>query len=154
THKEIYGALMSTVPLYGIMALPLTLLVIAQEVDLSFGSIMAISMVAFMTVFQATANLYLSLIALLLVWLFAGLLNGLLGVRLGIPSLIATIGTQFFWRGAANVITNAKGGSLIDAQNTAFRAFLVGRVGDVVPSENLFGLIPAQMVWMIVVAIA
>jgi simple sugar transport system permease protein len=155
--KEIYGALMSTVPLYGIMALPLTLLVVAQEVDLSFGSIMAISMVAFLAVFNATGSVILALFVLLLVGLLAGLLNGLIVVHLGIPSLIATIGTQFFWRGAANVITNARGGTLTAENNPLFNLFkglMVGQVRDILPSDNLFGLIPAQMIWMIVVAIA
>jgi len=35
-NKEIYGALMSTVPFFGLVALPLTLVVIANEIDLSF----------------------------------------------------------------------------------------------------------------------
>src|SRR3954469_14836732 len=93
--KEIYGALMSTVPYYGIIAIPLTLLVVAQEIDLSFGSIMAISVVGYLEVFNATGSPILALAACLLVGLLAGLVNGLIVVRLGIPSLITTIGTQF-----------------------------------------------------------
>ena len=41
-HFDIYSALMSTVPLTGIIALALTLVVIAREIDLSFGSVMAV----------------------------------------------------------------------------------------------------------------
>ena len=44
--------------------------------------------------------------------LAAGALNGIIIVRLGIPSLIATIGTQFLWRGAVNIITNGRSGVL------------------------------------------
>jgi len=127
-----------------VMALPITLLVVAQEIDLSFGSIMAISMVAFVSIYQATGSLVLALVVLLVVGTLAGLINGLIVVKLGIPSLIATIGTQFFWRGVSLVITNARQGLLTDAQGTPFRELLVGRVAD---------YLPAQMIWMIVVGI-
>src|SRR5882672_5641051 len=53
--KEIYGALMQ--------------LVVAQEIDLSFGSIMAISVVGFLEVFNATGSPILALIACLVVGL-------------------------------------------------------------------------------------
>ena len=42
---------MSSTPFFAIMAIPLTIVVIAKEMDLSFPSIMAMGMVAF--------NLYL-----------------------------------------------------------------------------------------------
>ena len=145
--KEIYAALMSSVPYYGVIALPLTLLVIAQEIDLSFGSIMAISVVGYLEVFSATGSPVLALIACLVVGLLAGLLNGFIVVRIGIPSLIATIGTQFFYAGVALVITNAKGGSLLAAKTADpnLNSLLVGK---------LFGFLPAQFLWMVIIAVA
>src|SRR5512141_2699957 len=38
--SRIYYAFMSTIPFFAIMAIPLTMVVIAGEMDLSFGSIM------------------------------------------------------------------------------------------------------------------
>ena len=35
-----------------------------------------------------------------------GLFNGFLVVKVGVPSIIATIGTQFFWRGASTVMAD------------------------------------------------
>ncbi|MGC9334467.1 MAG: ABC transporter permease, partial [Anaerolineae bacterium] len=43
---RIYLAFMSTIPFFAITALPLTLAVVAGEMDLSFSSIMAIGTVA------------------------------------------------------------------------------------------------------------
>src|SRR5579859_2845809 len=103
--KEIYISLADSVPYYGIMALPITLLIIAREIDLSFGSIMAVGVMCFLAVFNATGSPILGLIGCLLAGLGAGLLNGFIVVKLGIPSLIATIGMQFFWRGAVLVLT-------------------------------------------------
>ena len=44
---DIYNSLMSTTPFFALMAIPLTLVVIAKEIDLSFGSVMAWGMAAF-----------------------------------------------------------------------------------------------------------
>src|SRR4051812_49341991 len=53
---NIYAAFMQSVPFFGIVAMPLTLLVIGRDMDLSFPSIMGISVTAFVVVFQATNN--------------------------------------------------------------------------------------------------
>lgn len=143
--ENIYRAFMQSVPFFGIVALPLTMLVIAREMDLSFPSIMAISVTAFVLVERATENLLLAFGACLLTGFLVGLLNGLIVVYIGLPSLIATIGTQFFWRGMVQVITNGRSFALNDLRETAFREVLVGR---------LFGAIPMQMIWMIVIAVA
>src|SRR3990172_4193155 len=55
--SRIYFAFMSTIPFFAIMAIPLTMVVIAGEMDLSFPSIMAIGMVAFSYVYISTATI-------------------------------------------------------------------------------------------------
>jgi simple sugar transport system permease protein len=142
--KEIYAALMSTIPFFGVIALPLTMVVIAGEMDLSFPSIMAIGMTAFAVVFAATESLELSLLVCLSAGFLAGLLNGIIVVKLGIPSLIATIGTMFFWRGVVLVITQGSSKTFFEARGTDFRGALVGRTA---------GYLPRQMIWMVLVAI-
>jgi simple sugar transport system permease protein len=142
--REMYGAFMSTIPFFAIMALPLTMVVIAGEIDLSFGSIMAVGVLVFVTVFEATGNLALAFVSLLVSGFLVGLLNGIIVVRLGIPSLVATIGTMFFWRGVVLVITNGRPASLVPVKGTLLHQALVGR---------LAGYIPAQMIWTIIVAI-
>ena len=52
--SRIYFAFMSTIPFFAIMAIPLTMVVIAGEIDLSFPSIMAMGMVAFSFVYNST----------------------------------------------------------------------------------------------------
>jgi simple sugar transport system permease protein len=142
--REIYQAFMSTTPFFALMAIPLTLVIIAAEIDLSFPSIMAWGMTAFDIVFVATGNVWLGFIACLLAGLLAGLLNGFIVVRIGIPSLVATIGTQFFWRGVVMVITEGRGIGMTPVKETILYDALVGRVG---------GLIPMQFIWTIIFAI-
>ena len=111
-HFDIYSSLMSSVPLTGMIALSLTLVVIAREIDLSFGSVMAVGAWVFVSVGQPE----LGLLAGLAAGLGVGLLNGLIVVRFGIPSLVATIGTWFFWGGIVVWLTGGKGAGTEFAQ--------------------------------------
>jgi simple sugar transport system permease protein len=79
-----------------------------------------------------------------MVGLAAGALNSVLIVRVGIPSLVATIGTMFFFRGMVNVIAQGKGIPLVAAKGTLFYSLCVGRIG---------GIVPAQAVWMLLLGI-
>jgi simple sugar transport system permease protein len=142
--STIYAAYMSTIPFFAITALPLTMVVIAGEMDLSFPSIMAVGMVVYVNVYAVTHSIELASILCLTAGFLVGLLNGLIIVKLGIPSLVATIGTQFFWRGFVLVVTNAGGVSLVPVKQAVLRQALVGR---------LAGYLPTQMVWTIAVAI-
>lgn len=141
---QIYYAFMSTIPFFAIMAMPLTILVIAGEMDLSFGSVMAIGMVAFIMTYEATHSVLLAFLASLASGTFAGWLNGIIVVRFGIPSLVATVGTQFFWRGAVYVLSQGLPQTLGYTRTTLLHPLLVGR---------LFGVLPMQMIWLIVIAI-
>ena len=146
---QIYAAYMSTIPFFAIMALPLTMVVIAGEMDLSFGSIMAIGMLAFVNVFETTSNLALAFVACLVTGFLVGLLNGIIVVKLGIPSLVATIGTQFFWRGVVLVITGGHPASLVPAKGTILRQALVGRLAGYVPAQMIWTIVVAMLVWVL-----
>lgn len=141
---NIYRAFMSTTPFFAIVALPMTMVVVTGEIDLSFTSIMSFGMLVFATLLTLTGNLWLAAAACLLAGFLAGLLNGYLIVTFGVPSLVVTIGTQFFWRGVVQVLTGGNGTSLLPTRDTFFYNLLVGR---------LFGAIPMQMVWTVVIAI-
>ncbi len=150
-NKQIYYALMSSIPFFAIMAIPLTIVVIAKEMDLSFPSIMAMGMVAFSFVYNETAfissaniRVFLAVIAALVAGSLIGWLNGFIVVRFGIPSLVVTIGTQFFWRGAVLVLTQGANFTLDYIKATIFYPLFVGKIG---------GYLPMQMVWLIVVTI-
>ncbi len=145
TAFDIYNAFLITTPYFGMVAIPLTLVVITAEIDLSFGSIMAWGMMGFDLVYLSTHNFWLGFVVCLLAGLVAGLLNGLIVVKIGIPSLVATIGTQFFWAGVVILVTNAQGLGLTFMQTSLLHETVVGRIG---------GVIPMQFIWMIVMAIA
>jgi len=144
----IYAAYMSTIPFFAIMALPLTMVVIAGEIDLSFPSIMAIGTLVFTRVFATTGNVALAFVLCLVAGFLVGLLNGIIVVRVGIPSLVATIGTQFFWRGVVLVITGGAPASLVPMKGTILRDSLVGRLAGYVPAQMIWTVIAAVLVWV------
>lgn len=148
---QIYYAFMLSIPFFAIMAIPLTIVVIAKEIDLSFPSIMAMGMVSFNYTFVATAfihnatiQVFLAIVAALLTGAIIGWLNGFIIVRFGIPSLVVTIGTQFLWRGAVLVLTQGANFTLEYVTPTFFYPLLVGKIG---------GYFPMQMVWLIVITV-
>ncbi len=141
---NIYISFMSTIPFFALMALPLTMVIIAGEMDLSFTSIMAMGMISFMFAYDATASVWLAFLAALITGLFIGWLNGIIVVKFGIPSLVATIGTQFFWRGAVLVLGQGRSGSLLYTKESLLHPILVGKLG---------GEFPMQMVWFVAIAI-
>jgi len=140
--SQIYYAFMSTIPFFAMMAMPLTMIVIAGEMDLSFPSIMAMGMITFLFTYGATTNVWLAFLAALITGVFIGWLNGIIVVKFGIPSLVATIGTQFFWRGAVLVLGQGKSGTLVYTKDTFLHPLLVGKLGE---------KFPMQMIWLIVV---
>jgi simple sugar transport system permease protein len=145
TGFDIYYSFMSTIPFFGIMALAMTLVVTLGEMDLSFPSVLALSALVFGKVFTLSGNIWLAVLVCLMIGLLAGVLNAFLVVWVGIPSLVATIGTMFFFRGMVNVIAQGKGIALVAAKSTLVYSLSVGRIG---------GVVPAQAVWMLVLSIA
>ena len=141
---NIYQAFMSTTPFFAIIALPLTMVIITGEMDLSFPSIMSFGVLIYASVLLVTGNMWIALVGCLVAGLLAGTLNGWITVAFGVPSLVVTIGTQFFWRGVVQVATDGRGTSLLSTRGTFFYDLFVGR---------LFGLIPMQMVWTVLIAI-
>jgi rhamnose transport system permease protein len=92
-----------------IMALPMTLIIVAGEIDLSVESMagLASSLLGFL--WAAGVPLVIAIPLVLLVGALGGLLNGLLVARGGLPSLVVTLGTLALFRGLALIILGPRG---------------------------------------------
>ena len=145
TDIDIYRAFAETTPLFGIVALSLTFVVITGEIDLSFPSVMALGTAAFCLVTAYSgAPWWVGLVCALLTGALCGFLNGLLVAALSIPSLVITIGTGFLYRGLELVLMGGTGVPLTADQYPQMHALL---------REPLFGF-PVQTLWMIAILIA
>lgn len=137
-HGRIYISFASTIPFSMLLAVGLTFCIVAGELDLSFPSVMAVSGLAFAATFQGTGSPLLGLAACLATGALAGLLNGIIVVKAGVSSIIATIGTQFLWRGAAIVLADGLALNVVEVRGSFIHSLFVGR---------LWGAVPAQALW-------
>ena len=85
----------------GIMMLPMVFIIVTGNIDLSIASTLGLSASLMGWLFMGGVNIWLAAGAALLAGVVAGLVNGLLIARLGLPSLVVTIGTLSFYRGLA-----------------------------------------------------
>jgi rhamnose transport system permease protein len=93
----------------GLMALGLTLVVIAGEIDISVASTLAVSVVVFADVWDHGLNIWLACLVGLLVGTGLGIVNGILVGILDLPSLAVTLGTLAAYRGLAFVVLGGGG---------------------------------------------
>jgi rhamnose transport system permease protein len=84
-----------------LIALPMTLIIITEEIDLSVASIVGLSSVTTGILTNAGWPFELAALTAILVGTFCGVINGFLVTVVGLPSLAVTIGTLALFRGVA-----------------------------------------------------
>ncbi|GAA2461041.1 ABC transporter permease [Streptomyces pulveraceus] len=87
-----------------VLALPMTLLVVAGQVDLSVASMLGLGSALTGALWNAGWAFEVIVPVVLLAGAAGGLLNGWLVTRVGLPSLAVTIGTLALYRGLASVV--------------------------------------------------
>ncbi|MFD9977877.1 ABC transporter permease [Streptomyces sp. NPDC059017] len=123
----------------GIMAVPVALLMIGGEFDLSAGVLMTSSaLISSMFSYQMTANVLVGALVSLLVTLAIGAFNGVMLVRTKLPSFIITLGTFLMLTGMNLGFTKLVSGTVstrtiadmegFPAARNVFASFTVGGV--------------------------
>ncbi|HWG74038.1 MAG TPA: ABC transporter permease [Acidimicrobiales bacterium] len=87
-----------------IMALPMALIIITGEIDLSVASMLGLAASVFGDLFSHGVEVWLAMAIVLLVGAAGGALNGFLVTRIGLPSIAVTIGTLTMFRGLAEIV--------------------------------------------------
>ena len=87
-----------------IIALPLTLIIITGEIDLSVASMLGLTGLFMAELFDHGWPIWPAIFAAILLGGVLGAFNGLLITRIGLPSLAVTIGTLTLYRGIAQGI--------------------------------------------------
>lgn len=91
-----------------IMSTGMTIALIGNCLDLSVGSIYALASVVVGQMLIAGVPVPIAILGGLAAGALCGLFNGAIVVRMGVPTLIATLGTQIAFRGIANMIGTGK----------------------------------------------
>ena len=114
-----------------IMALPMTLIIVAGEIDLSVESMAGLASAILGYLWAAGVPLTVAIPVVLVVGALGGLVNGLLIARAGLPSLVVTLGTLALFRGLALIVLGPRG---ISDFPPAFTALGFGHVpGTLIP---------------------
>ena len=114
-----------------IMALAMTLIIVAGEIDLSVESMAGLASAVLGFLWAAGVPLEIGIPVVLLVGAVGGLMNGLLVARAGLPSLVVTLGTLALFRGLALIVLGPRGISDFPA---AFTELGFGKVpGTLIP---------------------
>lgn len=124
----------------GLIALPMTFIIITGGIDLSVGSIVGLCAILLGYSWKNLGfPLPLAIGFSLLVGAAAGFLNGIVITRMKVPPLIMTIATLALYRGLAEGISQAR-----SVRGYPEWFYFIGQ-------ENLFG-VPAQL-WLFLIAI-
>src|SRR6202011_5026689 len=91
-----------------LMALPLCLIVITNEIDLSVASMLGLSSSLLGALWEYKVAMPVAILVCLVAGALCGALNGFLIVRFRLPSLAVTIGTLALFRGFAYIILGDK----------------------------------------------
>lgn len=146
--------------IYGILALGVTFPLVIDGLDLSIGSVAALSVMisAYMMVVMELPG-WLTIIVVLLLGALVGLINGLLIVRVKIPDLLATLGMMFLVQGLQLIPSGGRSigrGAVLEGGVTAQGAFAEyflwlgqGRVLRVVPVAVIIMLLVAVAVFVV-----
>ncbi|AWK85283.1 ABC transporter permease [Azospirillum thermophilum] len=141
-----------------ILGIGMTCVIITGGIDLSVGSVLALSgVVAALAVKEAALPVPVAMLAGILVGTLCGVANGLCVTRLKLPPFIATLGMMMVARGVALQITGARavsglGESFGELGNGAlFRIVTIGEDGF---PDVAFPGIPYPVILMVVIAVA
>jgi ribose transport system permease protein len=131
--------------LLAVVTLGMTVVLLAAELDLSIGAVVAAAGTAAAIVFRDVGNFYVAALVAILVGIAVGSLNGFIVVRLHISSFIATLGTAAVIRGAIMRVT---GGSPISALPPGFETLGAGRLW-VIPSPIVLVAVLGLLCWLL-----
>lgn len=136
-------SILTRAPEYGIVAIGVTFLTIAQEFDISVGSVFTFcALIASVLRVSLQLSSLSCLIIVLILGFILGTINGLITLKLRIPSIITTLGTMYAWRGLALIIS--QGMPVYYREKTPFAGLL---------TSNIFRVIPTGILWFLGIAL-
>jgi ribose transport system permease protein len=140
--SETFVTIANEIPAIAVMAVGMTFVLIIGGIDLSVGSVMALSAaVAGIAMVQWHWPIYLAVLVAMIVGAFAGLLNGAISVTWRLPSFIVTLGMLEVARGGAYIATNS-------------RTQYIGGAVEWLSAPMLGGVSPAFVIAIVIVCIA
>ena len=140
----------------GIVAVGVSLLMIGGEFDLSAGvAVTTAALSAAMLCYQLSLNMWVGVVASLVILLIIGFVNGYLVVRTGIPSFLITLSTFFILQGLNLGVTKLITGTVATPNSSGLDGFSEAKA--VFASDVNLGLMTVKITvlwWLLFVAVA
>jgi rhamnose transport system permease protein len=144
---ENWANLLANFTEIALMALPLSLIVITNEIDLSVASILGLSSSLLGALWEYKLAMPLVLVICLAAGGLCGWLNGFLIVRFRLPSLAVTIGTLALFRGFAYIILGDKAIADFPPEYTEFGIGVVPNT--FIPTPFVLFIVLALIFWVL-----
>ena len=122
--------------------------VASGEMDLSFPSIIGLSAMVFAVIARAGANPWIGFVAALVTGSLCGFLNGMLVTRVGLSSLVSTLGMNFLIRGLIMILSGGLAIPLTFLMEKPIWKIFAGTIG-AFPVQLLWGLAFAFLGWLL-----
>jgi len=126
---------------YFILGIGVTYVIISGELDLSVGSIVALSGLVSALLLVQGINVVVAIILAILSAVIVGWINGLLITRLKIPSLVVTLGMLYSIRGVGLMLSK---GETVAGLPNSFKA---------ITQIDIFGKIPSIIIYALVLGV-
>jgi simple sugar transport system permease protein len=147
----IYTTFLSTLPPLILLATGLTFVIAAGEIDLCFPAILAFSGFVFAVLFKEYNLGWIAIVVGLASGVLVGFTNGLIIAKVGIPSFMTTLGTQFFWAGMATVLSGGKSYALRGAEESSVWRWIVGHPFETMTSVDWLQQVSIQALWTAII---
>jgi rhamnose transport system permease protein len=123
-----------------IMALPMTLIVVTGEIDLSVSSTLGLASSLLGLLWMHGWPMPAIIVVVLICGAFLGAFNGFLVTRVGLPSIAVTIGTMLLYAGIAEILLGSNIVSNFPASYTNLGVYGVPGIGLSYSTVIFFGL--------------
>jgi ribose/xylose/arabinose/galactoside ABC-type transport system permease subunit len=134
------------VSINGLIALGMVFVITAGGIDLSVGSMLALSSVIIGALLDSTGSILLACVVAIAATTFFGYLNGVLVSRFKMVPFVATLSTMCVIRGVAYIISDGYSVSLGDPQ---FKMIGGGKLFDIIPYPVIILIVFAIMAYIL-----
>jgi ribose transport system permease protein len=145
-----FTAILGQVSINTILAVGMTFVILIGGIDLSVGSVLALSTVVgakiLVSDLDPMVSIPLTIVACIGVGALCGLFNGFVSERWKVPAFIVTLGMMSIARGSSQVISN---NSTITGLTNAFREFGNVKFFDLVPVYFIIAIVIVLIAWFV-----
>lgn len=139
-------SILQQISVNGVLALGMVFVITAGGIDLSIGSMLALTSVVIGVVFEHTSSIVAAAALSILMCGLFGLLNGILIAKFNMFPFVVTLATQLVIRGAGYIISD---GATKTLTNKNFRQIGLGKLFGVIPYSILIFLVMAVIAFVL-----